>query len=356
MTTLLRAALRPFVTVACAALFLVASPSAQDTAVPERPFFWRIEAAAGSGTPSWLLGTFHVADPRITTMHPATEQAFAEASAVFTELALDGKVVGEVMRRTLLPKGQRLRDVMPPELWQRLERHFATRRASLVALERMQPWAVAAGLVVEGHTGGDPFDLQIYKDAKNAGKEVGGLELVDEQMQVFERLGTDGGVAYLQQTLDLLDRYRAEGKVYIEQMIRAYAAGDDAALLRFFDEAAAMDQELWATLMKALLTDRNLRMVDRMAAKLRAAPSRSFFFAVGAGHCVGGDNLVELLRDRGFVVQRVPANAGDLDAEIEAVQRRLDALQRRLDALRGQRAGLEPRAEPAVPQGRGRQG
>lgn len=313
--------------------------SAQDVRPPERPFFWRIEAP-GASKPSWLLGTFHVGDPRITTMHPVTEQALEQADAVYTELAMDGSLMAGAMREMLLPKGQTLRDALPAELWSRVDQRCRRLGIASVAFERMQPWAVASGITMARRKG-EPFDLQIYKDAKNAGKEVGGIETIAEQMGVFAGLGPEGNVAFLRQTLDLLDKYEAEGRDYLDQMIAAYAAGDGPALQRFLAEAMLGDRELWGRMYAALLTERNLRMADRMTAKVRAAPERSFVFAVGALHCLGDTNVVDLLRDRGLVVSRVPAFAASIDEEIRGVEQRLEALRLRLERLRDERGRLQ---------------
>ncbi|MBK8096133.1 MAG: TraB/GumN family protein [Planctomycetes bacterium] len=312
---------------------------AQEAKVPERPFFWRLEAP-GAKQPSWLLGTFHVGDPRITTMHPVTEQALEQADAVFTELAMDGSLMAGAMREMMLPKGQTLRDVLPEELHERVGKHMQKLGGSMTAFERMQPWAVASAILIGGRTG-EAFDVQIYKDAKSAGKEVGGLETVAEQMSVFAGLGADGNVAFLRQTLDLLDRYRAAGKDYLDEMIQVYAAGDGPALQKFLDEAMLEERELWGKMYAALLTERNVRMADRAAAKMRAAPERSFVFAVGALHCLGDTNVVDLLRDRGFVVSRVPAFAESVDEEIRAAEQRLEALRQQLDRLRAERGKLK---------------
>ena len=62
---------------------------------------------------------------------------------------------------------------------------------------------------------------------------------------------------------------------------------------------------LEAKLMKRLFTDRNERMAERIAKKLKAEPGKSFFFAVGAGHLPGDDGIVERLRKAGYKVKRV---------------------------------------------------
>ncbi len=48
---------------------------------------WKI-AGKGLKTPSYLFGTIHLADTRITTLHPQAQKAYDQAAAVFTEVDL----------------------------------------------------------------------------------------------------------------------------------------------------------------------------------------------------------------------------------------------------------------------------
>ena len=49
----------------------------------QNPLLWKVTS---ENTASYLFGTMHVADPRVTTLAPAVEAAFAASAAIFTEL------------------------------------------------------------------------------------------------------------------------------------------------------------------------------------------------------------------------------------------------------------------------------
>ena len=59
--------------------------------------------------------------------------------------------------------------------------------------------------------------------------------------------------------------------------------------------------------MKALLDVRNVHMADRSGKLMNEHPEKSYVFAFGALHMVGDNNVVQLLRDRGFQVTRLTA-------------------------------------------------
>ena len=58
---------------------------------------------------------------------------------------------------------------------------------------------------------------------------------------------------------------------------------------------------------RVLIKDRNVRMVKRIIGRTKQASSRSFFFAIGAGHFYGETGIVALLEEKGFEVTRLSA-------------------------------------------------
>ena len=65
-------------------------------------------------------------------------------------------------------------------------------------------------------------------------------------------------------------------------------------------------------------TDRNIRMVDRIDAKLKKG-GKSFFFAVGALHYPGEDGMLKLLEKKGYTITRLLAkDAGTLPKKGES--------------------------------------
>lgn len=319
-------------------------PAPQATAPPNaRPFLWRIDG----GVPSYLFGTIHLPDARVQEQQAEVERALADSDAVFTELAMDNLMTPALAAAMRMPAGQSLRDVAPEALVQRVLQRLGVPAGADNAMLSMRPWVLGMQVMLKPKPGaGDPLDLQIYKDAKSAGKEVGGLETVEEQLAVFDGLGLEGEVHLLEQTLDLLDDYERRGLDLTEQMLLAYLAGDTPAMLTFFEQ---MNDEhgVWGRLSRTLLNDRNLRMAERIDRKLHTEPQRRFVFAVGAGHLIGATNIVDLLRARGYTVTRVPETAANLDEEIEQLQQEVERRQARIRELQARRAALTPARKKA---------
>jgi uncharacterized protein YbaP (TraB family) len=168
------------------------------------------------------------------------------------------------------------------------------------AIKDFKPWAIVTLLSVPpGDEGGDFLDLYLYKAATAAGKEVAGLESIEEQLAVFESLTLSEQVALLRETLAA----RAELPQVFERLILAYLARDLVALLRLGDEyLAGGDAALAERFKTAALAVRNERMVERMGPYLDAG---GCFVAVGALHLPGEGGILERLSASGRALRRI---------------------------------------------------
>jgi uncharacterized protein YbaP (TraB family) len=205
-------------------------------------------------------------------------------------------------------------------------------------MSRFKVWAIAAQIPMIDHlaelANGTPLDMQLSEAADADGKDVGALETVDEQIEVFDELDAGEQNQLLSDALDELDRLAEEGDDPMEKIIRLYVAGDAEALMELLNETESSDEELQRKLEDRLLWQRNRRMADRIAEHLRGAPERSFFFAVGAAHMPDDRGVVALLRGKGFRLTRQPESASDIEARILELEAELARQRERLKLLR----------------------
>ncbi|MCO5169509.1 MAG: TraB/GumN family protein [Planctomycetes bacterium] len=275
----------------------------------DKPFLWQIEGEA----PSFLYGTIHVADPRVTALPAVVNKAIDLSDALFTEVSMDAGLQLAMARHVMLPPGEGLSTRVPPDLLERLDAH--ARRKGLggaAAFERIKVWCTSLQLQLleagpqEG--GAKTLDQGLFDRARAQGKEVGGLETIEEQLGCFDQLTDDEQVRMLAAALDGLEAPsdRAARKRPLEELVSKYLAGDLDALVRALELTnAGDDQALVDRMRKALITDRNHRMAERITARLREAPGRSTFYAVGTAHYHGDEGVVALLEAQGFKVRRL---------------------------------------------------
>ncbi len=109
--------------------------------------FWKIERDGLE--PSWLFGTAHVSDPRVTTLAPAVENAFRAASTVALELREirdhQEMAVGAMRnaRFMVMPAGKTLWDVIPDDQEGLIRSHPNLQGGPGQMIFGYQPWVVA---------------------------------------------------------------------------------------------------------------------------------------------------------------------------------------------------------------------
>ncbi len=270
-----------------------------------RPLLWKIEGAKTS----YLFGTIHVPDERVLKLKPSVRAALDGADAVFTELPMDMGTQMKIAMKSMLPEGKTLKDVLPKDLYAKIDKLFASKGLPMMMLGRFKIWAIAVQVTLLDHlmelASKQPLDQYLYKQASGAGKQVGGLETTAEQLAVFDSLSQKEQVKMLRDALDERDKYKAKGVDFIKVLIDIYLRGDEKELLEKMTEEYDPTDPLDRKMMKLLFTDRNTRMTERIAAKLKASPAKSLFFAIGAGHLPGPEGIVSRLQKAGFKVTRV---------------------------------------------------
>jgi uncharacterized protein YbaP (TraB family) len=273
-----------------------ATPPAQVPAAPAveplaRPFFWEVSR---NGAVSHFLGTIH-AKYQLAHQPAAVTQRLDAARAVVIEADVTSLSFMDVMQKATLPPEQSLRTMLGEERWRKLV-DAAGKIMPAAALERVQPWF--AGLLVSlGDLAltdqSQVMDMQIFQRAGKNGQRLVFLEEAGEQLKI---LSESGDLETLAEMLDELPEVRGK----LDDMIAAYDRGDLEAL-----SAATLDPEEMRErpeLYEKLLFQRNRAWMEVLQPLLAEG---GVFVAVGAGHFVGEQGLLSLLRTAGYEIRRV---------------------------------------------------
>lgn len=274
--------------------------------------YWRIEK---NGFPvSHLFGTMHVVDPRIATLDENIKTAIDNSDRVVIEAvdALDPSAAQKAMTKlahlTLLTEGS-LRDLVADDLEDELEVALAKRGMPMQLADRLQPWVVATTIslpLCEAHrkkAGEKVLDAVLAEYAMDNGKEIRGLETVEEQLNAMASLPASYHVSALEETLasgTLAEDMNATLKIL-------YLESEMGMVLPLMEEVApeSYKGEGAAEFRSALIEKRNKLMFDRLTPMLETG---SNFVGVGALHLPGQSGLVELLKEAGFTVTPIQVN------------------------------------------------
>lgn len=276
-----------------AALYLLVLFFAQALAAAgDNGLLWKIEGK--SYTPSYLLGTVHSDDPRITKIPPQVDKIFRQAQSFTAEINLDLATQLQLQVKSILLPPQDLRSLIGEQRYKKCARYMLDYGIFDSTLSQLKPWVVAVQLSMPKPKTGVPLDLFLYYEAKKMGKALYGLESLDEQLAVFDEMDLQQQVVFLDQALQLYPQMDG----MLEKLLQYYLKRDLHAIQRYADELIKLgDQELNQKMLDKLLVERNHRMAQRMQARLKEGNA---FIAVGALHLPGKEGLLNLLKQQGY--------------------------------------------------------
>lgn len=280
---------------------------------PDKPLLWKI-SGNGLTQPSYLFGTIHLGDPRVTTLHPAAQKAFDSAESVQTEVPLDQASQMAMVPLMMRKDGKKLDDSIGEEIAAGLNAELKLINPALdsKAFQPLATWSIAIVLPVlsDQMAGRTALDQKLWNNAASAGKATGSIEEPKGQLGFFLELKEEDQVSLLAETLEILRKDRAAGRDSIEKLKEAYISGDTEKIAAEMDRgiaemAAGKHKELGERMMKRLLTDRNKTMAESIAGTLKKEPGKIHFFAAGAAHFTSGESIISHLEKAGYGIARI---------------------------------------------------
>jgi uncharacterized protein len=253
---------------------------------------WKLERKGQK--PSYLFGTIHVSDPRITNLPAPVRKVFDGARSFTMELVLDDAGLAQLTETMHFNDGRTLPDMIGTVRYAEVERALRELGLPLTDLNRKKPWVVVMLLSMPRQTG-IALDLQLSLDAMLQRKPVHGLETMQEQLAVFNDLPMNDQIELVDNAL----RTHHEVDTQIEAMLQAYLARDLAGIMTIADSVGLEDRRLQQTIVERLMSRRNVRMLERMRPRLAEGNA---FIAVGVAHLSGDNGLLPLLEHAGWRV------------------------------------------------------
>lgn len=276
------------------ALWLLAASLSVSAGEYDQGLLWQVER---HGKVSWVFGTMHNDDRRVTYLPEPVEAAFAKARSVVLEINPE-QGNERAASAMLFRDGRDLERVAGATLYRTVSDAMLARGVPREATRTMKPWAVAVALSMPRLSSGEFLDLMLYRRAVAEDRPIHALESAEEQLALFESLTMEEQLSVLRDTVAILDRLPG----MIDRLTRAYVARDLAGMMSILDEQQPGDAELAARFEKALILDRNRRMTARMIRRLREGGA---FIAIGAAHLYGDQGIPALLAKRGYRVTRL---------------------------------------------------
>jgi uncharacterized protein len=154
-------------------------------------------------------------------------------------------------------------------------------------------------LISESFSKGDAtvsYELKFMEMAKRAGKTIGGLEEIQDQMIIFDKIPYKDQAEMLVDAINEIKKDKtSESEIPSEfqGMVKVYKAQDIEGMVAAITNSKLSGNE------SMLLEDRNKNWIPKIISKAKKEPT---FFAVGAGHLGGQMGVIRLLRKEGYVL------------------------------------------------------
>lgn len=272
---------------------------------------WKLEKAGER--PSFLFGTMHMSDPRVTTLPPAAQKAFDAADTIVietTEVLDQQKMMAAFQKEPelmMFTDSTTLSSLLSPDDAAAVNKALDSRGIPPASVAKMKPWMLSTMVALPAcelarQAGGTPvLDIKLAHDAKALGKAVDGLETIADQLRAMASLPLAFHMKGLVDTLKLGNRVNDVN----ETMIVLYQRGDIGMLWPLFRAVLPGDEDDsagYAAFEETMITSRNKVMIDHAGPILAKGNA---FMAVGALHLPGAEGLVEDFRKAGYTVTAV---------------------------------------------------
>jgi uncharacterized protein YbaP (TraB family) len=249
----------------------------------------------------FLLGSLHILKSDAYPLAGPIEAAYASSRKVVFETDMtaisDPAVQQKMLALGLYPEGENLDQNLSGETRGLLNKKMTELGLPMQQFARFRPWFIALTLATFelqrlGYNPAYGIDMHFFNRAKTDEKELGFLEPIEQQLDLLGRMTNHDQESFLNQTLEEMDIV-AE---LASEMTAYWQSGDAENLYKlmnrsFKDHPAIRDR---------LLVERNKKWTTGIEALMKE--NQNVLVIVGAGHLVGPDSVVDLLKKKGYRV------------------------------------------------------
>ncbi len=269
---------------------------------PQKSFIWKIQSEANT---VYVLGSLHFSKKEIYPLHQKIENAFEQSDFLVVEANVNDirkADVQRLMESALYPANDTLEKHLSAETYERVRKDMGGLGIPSELVNKQKPWFLAMTVVAleTVKLGLDPklgIDMHFLSKAEGK-KRILELESLDYQISVLSGLSDKDQELFLLYTLKDLNILEQE----LDKMIQAWISGDTKAMESLMTRSVSEDKRL-SSIYEKLVSERNKKMASKIGDFLKA--KETYFIIVGAGHLVGSQGIIELLKRDGYRVEQL---------------------------------------------------
>ena len=266
----------------------------------ENVCIWKIESDSNT---VYLMGSIHFLKEADYPLDDRYDQCFEDAENVVFELNFDSTQTPAFQQYTVMkafyPQGETFQGSVSDSTYNLVKDQLLELGIHIEKLNSFQPWFIAVTMLSLKlqKIGFDPklgVDMHFFEQAKEAQKNIIGLESPEYQLDLLSTLGGEDQEDFILNTMDQFHEIESG----FQDLVNAWDVGD----LEKLDELLNKGFEEYPALKQSLLIDRNYNWLDDVIGYTK--DNEDYLVIVGSGHLAGEEGLVELLEAKGYSVER----------------------------------------------------
>ena len=277
-------------------------------------FIFTISLSANAETSLWKVqsgssviyigGTIHILRESDYPLPKEFASAYKDSETIIFETDIE-KLQSPDAQLMLLNKvrytdGLGLEKVLSPEAYNLLEKYCDSVGFPISSMDQFKPVMIVLMLLTlelqSLSVDQAGVDVYFYKQATTDGKDIKGLETVEEHIEFISSMGLGNEDDFV---IHSINDIKMTGKI-INGLIDAWKNGNEKELSGQFIDPMKRD---YPKLYKTLLVERNRNWLPRIEACFKGPPKE--FLLVGVGHLIGEDGIIEQLKRRGYQVKKM---------------------------------------------------
>jgi hypothetical protein len=271
------------------------------TASLNNTLLWRI-SGKGLQKPSYLFGTMHLLCADDIALSDSLRAAIKNADNVYLELDMNNmfEMLG-AMQHMSMRGDTTLADLLTKEEYKKVKSYFQE-NSSLLPFEMLQtykPLLTASMIAEQQSTTCDhmiSMEQLIMEEAKSNDVDIKGLETMDFQLSIFDKIPYKLQAKQLYQMITHTDDKSDQNELTV--LTNAYRKQE----LEKLEEMTKKEDMGMKDFTDLLLYNRNVDWAKKLQTLMQG---KSLVVAVGAGHLPGTKGVINLLRQAGYKVEPV---------------------------------------------------
>lgn len=279
------------------------------------PAMWKVTDPA-TGNELYMMGTVHVVTENTFPLPDYVMDVYNKCDGVAVEINInslmsDMSQLQEFYSKMVYTDGTTVKDHISEETYEKMKNFLSAKGMYNPMFETYTAgfWATqieSLSILSIGNIDENGVDSKFIAMATEDGKKVVDIENIDIQASVITSLSDDLSDYMITETIDKADDPTGYTKEFAE-LYNAWASGDIDKLDEEDDEENLPEdlEDDYADYMDVILYKRNKGMAEKAEEYLKNGDK--YFFMVGSAHFAGDKGVDDILKDKGYTVERVAA-------------------------------------------------